>query len=206
MAKTTNVAETTQNEEQEEVNLITEVDKKDKPIRRQQIGNLRVLMWRNGEPFFVLGPDWAFSICLYTMVIIFGGMFTIYTYNHDGVVLFGLSLTLWLGLLLSFSMTVFMNPGIQLKDRPMPKDVELGAKLRSCHTCGIIPEKGTVHCADCDVCIKDYDHHCPWTSKCVGGGNLTWFYAFLAFLAGYLIFMIFGSAILSVNTKKRRRG
>lgn len=35
---------------------------------------------------------------------------------------------------------------------------------------------------DCRVCIEGYDHHCPWTGKCVGRGNVRYFYAWLFFL------------------------
>ena len=48
------------------------------------------------------------------------------------------------------------------------------------------------HCDDCDVCIEEYDHHCPWTSKCIGRGNLIPFYVFVGstlILFFYLIVM-----------------
>ena len=32
------------------------------------------------------------------------------------------------------------------------------------------------HCDDCDVCVYDYDHHCVFFSKCIGGGNIYCFY------------------------------
>lgn len=35
------------------------------------------------------------------------------------------------------------------------------------------------HCEDCDVCIEDYDHHCVFFSKCIGGGNLMYFWGTL---------------------------
>lgn len=38
---------------------------------------------------------------------------------------------------------------------------------------------GTVHCEECEVCIEGYDHHCPWTSKCIGKKNLTYFYIWI---------------------------
>lgn len=39
--------------------------------------------------------------------------------------------------------------------------------------------------------IIGYDHHCPWTSKCIGEGNLKGFYVFVIstmLFFGYLIF------------------
>jgi len=47
------------------------------------------------------------------------------------------------------------------------------------------------------VCIEDLDHHCPWSSKCIGGGNIKAFYVFLfsftlqlvvLFVIGFIVF------------------
>ncbi|KEP59804.1 UNVERIFIED_CONTAM: DHHC zinc finger domain-containing protein [Hammondia hammondi] len=48
-----------------------------------------------------------------------------------------------------------------------------------CRECRIFPPAGSVHCDDCRVCIEGYDHHCPWTSKCVGKGNSREFHAWI---------------------------
>lgn len=59
------------------------------------------------------------------------------------------------------------------------------------------------HCNDCDVCIEHYDHHCPWTSKCIGGGNLIQFYIFLAWTPIYLIYITVAFvACMSANLVK----
>ncbi len=58
-----------------------------------------------------------------------------------------------------------------------------------CQRCKIVRKPNTVHCVSCDVCVEgallvckicviDYDHHCPWTGKCVARGNLALFYVF----------------------------
>lgn len=44
---------------------------------------------------------------------------------------------------------------------------------------------GMKHCKRCDVCIKGYDHHCPWTSKCIGKTNMKRFMFFVSII--YLI-------------------
>ena len=36
----------------------------------------------------------------------------------------------------------------------------------------------------------DYDHHCPWTSKCIGGGNIRWFSVFLVSTALVIVYAI----------------
>lgn len=62
------------------------------------------------------------------------------------------------------------------------------------------------HCSDCDVCIKGYDHHCPWTSKCIGENNLWKFYAFAGYTPLFLVYcivmfslMLWGSAMILWN-------
>ena len=51
-----------------------------------------------------------------------------------------------------------------------------------CSRCKIKRPVLSHHCYDCDLCILDLDHHCPWTGKCIGRGNLWFFYIFLTFL------------------------
>jgi len=51
-------------------------------------------------------------------------------------------------------------------------------------------QKGTHHCRDCDVCIRNYDHHCPWTSKCIGEKNLCKFYVFVTSTMSYLVYCL----------------
>ena len=51
------------------------------------------------------------------------------------------------------------------------------------------------HCYDCGICIEGYDHHCPWTSKCIGKRNKYSFYMFMG-----SIMLIFGYFIWSLTT------
>ncbi|PFH33152.1 DHHC zinc finger domain-containing protein [Besnoitia besnoiti] len=50
-----------------------------------------------------------------------------------------------------------------------------------CRVCQIYPAPGSLHCDDCQICIEGYDHHCPWTSKCVGRGNSLEFHLWVLF-------------------------
>ena len=38
------------------------------------------------------------------------------------------------------------------------------------------------HCEDCEVCIEQYDHHCVFFSKCIGGGNIIPFWGTMVML------------------------
>lgn len=49
-----------------------------------------------------------------------------------------------------------------------------------CDICDVVQskKKRVSHCYDCNVCIEDIDHHCPWMGKCIGRGNMNVFILF----------------------------
>ena len=58
------------------------------------------------------------------------------------------------------------------------------------------------HCDDCDVCIDDFDHHCVFFSKCIGGGNITCFYgAIFGLLINFVLDAVF--VMYSVSSKRK---
>ena len=52
---------------------------------------------------------------------------------------------------------------------------------RECTTCRIIRPPGASHCAECDNCVLNFDHHCGFISNCVGKRNHKYFYLFVFF-------------------------
>ena len=78
--------------------------------------------------------------------------------------------------------TALRNPGIVI---PMG-DLEIEAGGTRCEKCLALKIQGTVHCKECGVCIREMDHHCVWTGKCIGKGNLNWFWGFLAWTILFL--------------------
>lgn len=53
------------------------------------------------------------------------------------------------------------------------------------------------HCEECDVCVKDYDHHCPWTGKCIASGNIKYFNTFITMVSLWFAFIILLGMYLS---------
>ena len=82
---------------------------------------------------------------------------------------------------------------------PLP----LAARTRA-EFCNTIRAPRTSHCYDCNACVLELDHHCPWMGKCVGKYNLCYFYAFLWAIA--TLFLFTAAAFFTWLVNKPRDG
>ena len=157
----------------------------------------------------VLGPHWYTTIIMSCMIAGLGLGYAEYvtpllrfSIFNRGVMYLLTACTLGVFCYLAY----FSDPGLltSTSDRaPVPK----GGFCRSeccpeisainypsdgstfCHTCGVIQPLGCLHCEFCDVCVTVHDHHCVWTSKCIGGANYRLFIGFMCLAFGSLTYM-----------------
>ena len=148
-----------------------------KPSGLYTLGKCYCLLIK-GEIYISIGPDWGFNICisifsLFTLItfifLIAPELEPLYQY---------IGLVIYLSTMISYWLTAFKNPGIILA--PWETEIEQGESTKKlCDKCNVLIEIGSEHCKFCEVCVKDYDHHCPLSGKCIGSGNKIPFYSFL---------------------------
>lgn len=123
----------------------------------------------------------------------------------------------YLGALIYLSFEIFLilttlsDPGVVTKEYYLENyrpDKIVIKNYRICRKCNIVMDldKKFEHCVECGICIMERDHHCPWTSKCIGKKNLWLFNGFIFSLfthIGYLIFALISLAVVAeINPKK----
>jgi hypothetical protein len=59
---------------------------------------------------------------------------------------------------------------------------------RYCGACSLYQPPRAAHCPDCNVCVEEYDHHCPWMGTCIGKKNMS---AFMCFNLTWLIYLLY---------------
>jgi len=157
----------------------------------RRIGNTYAFMYKNGEPQVLIGPHWPFYVCLNSIITLFVFVFYYFMWDNLNKLVLFFGILIYIAQSTSYFLTVVVNPG--LAKRKINMKVQDLKNARICSICNVVqnPGENTVHCYDCNICIEGYDHHCPWTSKCVGKNNLKYFYTFVSttmVLFGYIIF------------------
>ena len=144
----------------------------------------------------MLGPNYILFIGFLSFISIIFICFFYTFWSHLLFIYKILGIIIYLLFFFSYSYTALINPGFPKHDLES-KTGEPRGKFRWCGACKIwiSIEKKTNHCFDCGICVEGYDHHCPWTSKCIGRRNLISFYIFIS----CIFFIIFYLIIALIN-------
>ena len=175
-------------------------------------GNMIMMCYNsNGEPLIVIGPHWPFTICmmLFINAIIFFYFHFLKNILHNTIKNIGLGISFVQ--ILSYLLIFLVNPGVPPKDlwienyfknKNSSSSDEIGS-YRICNICKIIMKNvdNTVHCEECNICIKGQDHHCSWISKCISQKIKKLYFVFLASTFSLLIYFVLALASLIFISK-----
>ena len=139
-----------------------------------------------------VGPDWCCMLCTYTLVLVPTVAFIIFIGEHHWAARYGAVLT-GSATLVAFSSAACSDPGVVYREAGQE---ETGGDVHSCRRCDVVRPHEARHCYECQVCIDDLDHHCPWTGKCIGKRTLFFFHAFLICLSVHILFVVVGAIVV----------
>ena len=149
-----------------------------------------------GDPLIIIGPQWPMFIALTLIVNVIVWFFIIKFWKIYSKFFKGVGIFCDLFFQITFTYCFFVNPGFPKNDigrqTGIPKE-----QYKFCPECKFYYDltKKVNHCFDCGICIEGYDHHCPWTSKCIGKNNL---FSFYFFMTGILL--NFGFSIICITS------
>ena len=168
-------------------------------------GNYKIfcLNKKDDDPSFLIGPDVSYFIGLLLVDIIYLGYLSFLYLNNTYWIISFIGIILNVIQFFFFIICVLKNPGLpkkELQDENLIK--EKSEQYKKCDKCKFIIEisKNYVHCDICGCCCEGFDHHCPWTSKCVGKGNIIFFNGML--FMSCIIFIYFVITIIILEPKK----
>ena len=158
-------------------------------------GKYITFYYKNSDPIFAIGPDWPYFIILFSLNIGFDIFILSMIWEHSFLSIRIMGIIMCLFQLFSYCAASIINPGLPKARYEYYATHPHKGNYKKCRECNlwINLDRDTYHCYDCQCCVEGYDHHCPWTTKCVGRGNLYLFYIMLI-----STFMLFGFFILSV--------
>ena len=148
---------------------------------------------KDGSPLIVIGPHWNMYVCFCSIMSLIYIFFLVHYWNYLNILFKLAGLISFLTYLISYTYIFLINPGIPKYD----ENAILGKpreKYSFCRKCGIWKnmDNNVYHCFDCDICIEGYDHHCPWTGKCIAKKNVNIFYVFLVSILGAFCYFVTG--------------
>ena len=151
-----------------------------------------------GDPLFLIGPDYTFFIIILIINLVYFLFLSILllSFAKFYIAIIGVILNI-----IQFGSTIIcgiINPGLPKKELQDISLLNNSNRYVRCNLCFFIIDnsKNYVHCEICQCCCEGYDHHCPWTSKCVGKGNIFYFYGMITMVSIVFAYLIFALIII----------
>ena len=155
---------------------------------------------KSENPLLIIGPHWPMYLCFCSFISLI--MLGIYLkiWNEIGLLMRILGYICYWTYFISYTHCSLYNPGYPKNDMGR----NFGSPRDEFHYCKICrfylrKNKYASHCFDCDICIENYDHHCPWTGHCIGRNN---YYSFYIFIGSSFFIIVYFSVAISIGASK----
>ena len=163
---------------------------------------LCILSDKMGNPIIMIGPDWYMYVCFCSSISLGYSLFffTFWTKLKLFYKIFGvLSYSIYF---LSYTGTFLLNPGYPERNENSLKGLPK-IKYKYCNKCKIYEriDRNIAHCIKCGVCIEGFDHHCPWTGKCIGRKTIHFFNTFLYSILIVILYFVLALIHISYNNR-----
>ena len=172
-----------------------------------KIGNTFCFLLDNkGNPKIMIGPHWPMYLCFCPFMTSIFFILFYSTWSMLNLLLKVLGVINYLLFFLSYTYIFLANPGM-----PTINENSFIGKPREqykyCNECKmwVSNKKTTEHCFECNVCVEDYDHHCPWTGKCIAKNNIFFFYVFISAILFSFVYLVFALTYAGSNYEKHNK-
>ena len=159
-----------------------------------------------GNPKILIGPHWPMYICFCSFMTFCFIMLFHSIWNMLNLFLKISGLINFLLFFFTYTYIFLANPGMPTINENSiigkPRD-----KYKYCNECKIwvSNQPTTEHCFECNICVEGYDHHCPWTGKCIGKRNICFFYIFITSILFSFAYFVFSLTYAASKYEKRRK-
>ena len=180
-------------------------------IKPSKCGNVYCFCYINNSPLLTIGPQFYYSIILFSLNIIIFILIVKYYFHKINIYLKMIEILLFICLSFNQLFTTLINEGIPkrvwflsnniinylMDDEHFYNEFNTN-KYQICRKCNILIDKSLkiIHCDICNLCCEFYDHHCPWIGKCVGKNNII---SFKIFTSSNIIFIFFNIILLFIG-------
>jgi len=175
---------------------------------------------QSGRGFMAIRTlDGTFAICIICILLVVGSLLSALAYtahlytkkegrltDHPKLLNFMLSLIFLSVLLFCYYLILVLGDcGLQAFRKELVRRWTTTTDWWSyCERCSTFRPPRTIHCTECQACVLQYHHHCPWVNKCVGMNNLGFFRVLVLLFICWIVSIIIAFIKLSVKSHHRR--
>ncbi len=169
-------------------------------VPKLKYGKYYTFCYINNDPIFAIGPDYLYFISLFIINISFDIFILLLIWNNSYYSIKITALIITIIQLFSYLITSIINPGLPKSKYQYYATHNHKGNYTKCNSCNlwINNNKRTQHCNECNCCVEGYDHHCPWTTKCVGSRNLYLFFFMIGSIFTLIAYFFFSLLMMTV--------